>query len=81
MLLPEGGREWRESRSGGRGEAPSSMNTISILNQEERLKRIEEIDSKLADMRARYKSSSPAYQKFLKSLADLLLEEKKGLER
>jgi hypothetical protein len=45
------------------------------------IKRIQEIDKKLEDMRVRYKSSSPSYQEFLKGLATLLKEEREGLEK
>jgi hypothetical protein len=47
----------------------------------EKQTRITEIDRKLEDMRLRYISSSPAYQKFLRDLATLLKEEKEGLQK
>lgn len=43
--------------------------------------RIREIDSKLEEMRLRYKTASPAMQKFLYEGSKLLKSERKGLEK
>lgn len=44
------------------------------------INRIREIDGKLNEMRVRYKTATPAMQKFLKEGAKLLKSERKGLE-